>query len=525
MQNSEATKQFAGFEFPVLDFSGGLNTKSSQYLLGRDTIYSLRPNELVVLENVDRGESGAVSTRPGYSKLNSTVISPAGGDNTIRSIYEYRKSTGTDLIIVNAGNSLYKYNGTNFDLIGTVTTANTKFSWTVMNDLLIGCNGVDIPIKYDGTTLANLGGSPPTGPSITTYYREHIMFAKGLTIYFSAVGDPEDYTTVNNAGSLPVPAIKGTHITGLLAFYDRLIIFTDHEVIALTGTVSADFAFQPITYEYGNRGCHKAVVPAGNNDVLFCSNRGVHRLAVTDAAGELGNLEETYASAKIEPTWQNLNAVNLTSRNAINNESESQIIFLVGFDGEDNDGALVADYYHRDRNGNPTWVKYTNYPFFTGYDVHSLNEGEHNVLLGGYDGFVYLRGGNLDVDQQIPIKLSYVTDANLPEWEKLFRWINLFVVNIDAAVSIQEPFTINASFDFGQRSISNTLSISLVGGKRLGIDWVLGTDSFFVSSLSTPKVSIPGVGRYVSLLFTFTSASRLTFNGFILYGARRRLII
>ena len=521
----DPTKLVNGFEFPVLDFSGGLNTKSSQYLLGRDTNYSLRRNQLTLLENVDRNESGALTTRFGYAKLNTDVVVPAGGDDTIRSIYEYRKTDGTNLVIINAGNSLYKFVSPNFTLIGTVTTADKRFSWTSMNNLLIGCNGVDDPIKYDGTTLAALGGTPPTGPSVVAYYREHIFFAKDLTLHYSAINAPEDYTTVGDAGSVPVPSVRGTKVTALLAFFDRLIVFTDYEVFGLTGTNDDDFAFTPISYEFGHTGSHDAVVPAGNNDVYFCSEQGVHRLNVTDATSELGNLQESYASASIEPTWQAISALNLGNIVAINNQQESQVIFLIGSDNADNNVAYVADYYHRDGLGSPTWGKYTNHPFYSIGGTHILTSGVSDILYGGFDGFVYRRTGNLDILAEIPVKFSYTTDADNPQWNKLFRWINLFVENIDSASSTTEPFTVTASCDFGARTVSNTPDVTVIGGKRLGIDWVLGVDPWFTPKLSTPKISIPCIGRYLTLIFSFTSASRLTFNGFIIYGALRRLIV
>jgi len=511
------------FSYEVLDFTGGLNTKSSRHLLGRNTLYSLRPDQLTSVLNMMREESGALITRLGYSKFNDTPLAPALGNTWISSIYEFRTETMGDFILVTAGNSIYLWDGLgDFTLVGTFDTQNTVFNWAKLNDIAIGVNGADSPVKFDGTTISGLAGSP-FGAGVVAEYRNHIFMISGLTLFYTAVGTIEDWTTPGDAGQLPIPTRNGSRGTALLSFYDRLLVFTDREVFVLLGTDEPSFRFQVASYEYGHQGRADSVITAGN-DVLFFDKQGVHRLSVTYNDSELGNLEERYASGIIEPTWQAFPSTSVDEGAAVNIVTESRAVFLRSTSGNLNNVAVVADYYHKDPIGNPSWDAWDNHPFQCATAVRSLAPGAVDILFGGRDGHVYQRGGHTDNGTDFLQSWTYTTDAGVPQWEKLIRWLKIFIDNVDGSSTVIEPFKIQLSCDFGLTGLTVTPDITIAGSKRLGIDWLLGTDAFFSSAIVFPQIPIPCVANYLSIIFSFKGTLRLRFRGFILYGGLRRLL-
>lgn len=512
-----------GFEYPVLDFKGGLNTKSSTQLLGRETPYSLRPDQYTDTVNLMRNESGYAVGRFGFSKLNSVAVTPGMGSQRVSSIYEYRPTNGLKEILATAGNTFYVFDGSNtLTASGAYPSSDTTFHWAQMNDLAIGVNGADFPYQYDGTAFTQLPNAP-FGASVVARYRNHLFMIRDLTLFYSAVGTTTDWTTPGDAGQLPIPSRRGTKGTALLAFYDRLIVWTDREVFALLGTDEPSFRFDAVSYEYGHQGRPDGIATAGN-DVLFFDQQGVHRLSVTLAEGELGNLEERYASGVIEPTWQGFGVGSLPNGTAVDMSNESRVVFLRGTSGQFNDVAVVADYYHRDPIGNPTWDYWDNQNFQCAAEVESLSTNAKDILFGGRDGFLYRRGGNTDDGTSFRQVLTYTTDAGRPEMEKLFRWIKPYVTDIDDAVSVTEPFTITFRCDNATPGMAKTPNISVQNQPVLDSTFILDTSVLYAQTLLFPQVSLPCVATYLDVVFSFQGTTRLELRGFFLYGGHRRIL-
>lgn len=505
----------------VMDFSGGLNTRGSNLLLGRGTPYCLRKNQLTELTNMDMLSSGQLITRWGYTKVNASAIVPPLGTQEIQSVFELRQKDGDKYILVNVGNSIYVWNsGTStFDSLGTVTNINERFHWTQFTDLAIGVSLTNAPVKFNGAVLAALGGSPPSGGTCITAYRNRVMIGKGLSIYYSNDGAPEDWTTNPGAGVLPIPSLMSTRVTALIPFYTRLIILTDSEVFELTGSGPSDFAINLVTSVYGNEGTAEGVCISGN-DGYWVSTKGVHKLQVTEANANLGYLAEYDASALILPTWLALNSSNLANRVMIDVKQKNQFIVLCSDSATQNTMALVADYYHKDELGRPAWSIYTNFAFSSACEVMSLNS-KREVVFGDYNGFVHRYNDCLnDNGVVIPIAWTYVTDMDLVTWYKTWRHLVMY-----AKVAQGATLLMTAGYDFGAQAINASVTLSATSGHTLGVDWVLGTDPLGYDSFLTKRIPIPGSGRFGSFRFTGSPANRVTIGGMLFYAGKRRVIL
>ena len=510
--------------FTVMDFSGGLNTRASHLLLGRSTRYALRRNQLVRLKNMDMLSSGYLETRWGFTALNSSAVAPPAGDTQIRSIFELRQKDGDKYVLINAGNTIYVWNtGTAvFDSVGTYLTNNERFHWTQFTDLAIGLSESNIPLKYNGATLATLGGTPPdgitaAGGSAICAYRNRVFIGRQLTLYYCANGAPEDWSTANDAGQLPIPALQSTKVTALIPFYTRLLILCDNEVFELTGSGPSDFAITGISYVYGNE-AEEGVSLAGNN-AYWISTKGVHRLSVTDSNANLGYLEELDASSLILPTWTALNKSNLVNRVAIDVKKKNQIIILCSDSATNNTMALVADYYHVDELGRPAWTTYSNFSFASAAEIISINS-TREVFFGGYDGKVYRYHDTLTDDgTTIPIEWEYVNDLDLLAWSKTWRHLVLY-----AKIASGATLTMTAGYDFGLQNVNSSVTLSSTSGHTLGVDWLLGTDPLGYESFITQRIPIVGSGRVGSFRFAGSPSNRVTIGGMIFYAGKRRII-
>lgn len=502
--------------YDVLSFSGGMNSRSSEVFIARDSRFSMQKDQARLISNLVRTQSGLLITRPGRVKLNSSAVAPAAGDAVVRSIFELRPTNGNDSILINIGNGVFKWNGASFVSQGTVATNNLRMLWAQFKDKALGINGTDTMVTYDGTTLGTVAGAPVDGAAIASH-RNRVWILRGRTLSYSALGDETDWTTPNNAGSVPVPTTKGKGGTGLISLWDRLIVFTQNQVFQLSGTSPADFAIEPINLQQGHFGSPYAAIAAGN-DVYYCNPRGVNSLSITFSQSITGDVSYNYASGLVEPTWQELDAGNFPNIVAVHDALHNQIIFLCNRTGNNNTEAFVADYYHLDAQGMPTWSLYANMPFASAADVSSIT-GLPQVLFGSYDGFVYKQTDDQTDDGiSIPTQLIYITDLELPAFSKLWRHMLFF------GGGRETTLIGNITYDFGTTTIPFTAELSIGGGDLIGSTWVMGSSILGSAAMKEVRISVPAHGRFATINMTTSSTYRVTIGGFIIYAGVRRLL-
>ncbi len=501
----------------VLSFAGGMNTRSSALYLGKEGKYALKEDEAPLLINFCRDATGALSTRPGRVKLNETAVVPPAGDNVIRSIFEITPLTGSPVIIMNAGNTVYKWNGAAWASLGTVATANKRMHWAQFNDSAIGVDGTNVPVDTDGTTMGALGGSPPQGATAVLSHRNRVWMLKGRTLYYSALGVKNDWTTANNAGSIPVPTTKGGGGTAMFSLWDRIIICTTHNVFQVTGATPSEFAVEPINVVYGHQLSPYGMLAAGN-DIYYGNAKGVHALSVSYGQSITGDVSYNYVSGKIEPTWQAINKTNFGNIVGVHDSKRNVMIFLCSRSGANNNEAMVADYYHLDTDGRPTWTLYANMPFACGAEVQSLNN-ETEVLFGGYDGIVYRQVESArDVDTNIDLQLQYVTDGRVPAMDKTWRYMTVFLNTTGAVVSGTVSFDFNTSIKTFQQVFQTD-----VGG-LIGTTFVMGQTPLGTTSYKQRKIPIAGIGRFAVLNLNISSSVKVSLGGMIFYAGIRRAV-
>lgn len=507
---------YADILYDVLSLAGGMNTRSSEIFLGRDQRYSLDKDQLRLCVNFIRTQSGLLVTRPGRVKVNASAIAPPAGDAVVRSVFELRPTNGNDSVLVNVGNTIYKLVAGAFVSQGTVATNNLRMLWCQFKDKALGINGTNTMVSYDGTTLGTVAGAPTDGTALASH-RNRVWITRGRTLAYSALGDETDWTTPNNAGSVPIPTTKGKGGTALISLWDRLIILTQDQVFQLLGTSPADFSVEPVNLQYGHTGSAVAVLAAGN-DIYFCNKRGVHSLGVTFAQSSTGDVAYNYATGVIEPTWQQIAAGNLSNIVAVHDSLHSQVIFLCNRTGTTNLEAIVGDYYHLDEHGTPTWSLYSNTPFASAAEVSSIS-GYPTAVFGSYDGFVYQQtDAEDDAGSPISTQLTYATDLELPVFSKLWRHMVLLGVGKDTILSG------NISYDFGQESFSFTADLTSAAGDTIGGTFTIGESTLGVPSLKEIRIPIAAHGRFATINMNTSSMHRVTIGGWIIYAGLRRTI-
>ncbi len=499
----------------VFSFAGGLNTHNAGLFLGDGDLYALHPDQLTLAINVIRSKNGLLRTRPGRVKINSSPVAPPSGDAVIRSMYELRRSDGTQQICMNAGNTFYKLVGSTWTSVGTFATANLRRSYTQFKEVLLGVDGTNDMMKYDGTTLSTVAAAPK-GKAMASH-RNRVWILKDKVLHYSANGDETDWTTPSNAGSVPVPISKGQGNSALISLWDRLIVFGNEQVFQLSGTGPSDFVMTPINMTNGHTLSPQGVLAAGN-DVYYADGKGVHALSVTENQALLGDVSYNYVSGSVESEWQKISATNQPNAFALHDKRNNLALFLYSINSTNNDSALVADYYHLDSRGQPTWTQYTNMPFACGIEVESLT-GATDLLFGDYSGTVYkqLLTSGKDDTANIPVAIQYTTDLGVAEFTKLLRHVLFFTDARSGSVIV------SVNFDFGNHIATQTFDAQSISQGVLGSSWILGESGLGSSRFKQTRVSVPGHGRFMIMTLTYSGDSIFTLGGFLMFASLRRL--
>ena len=140
--NTNAEDEVKGRIYTFDDFSGGLNTKTSEF--------SIPKKQGVVCENVRFDtELGSISKR---DKVN--LFGTVSAINPILGLHRLYLLDSTKVLICNVANSVKIYNNTTgtFDTILSVSVGSKRWQWVTWHDMAIGTDGYNQPVKYDGSS-------------------------------------------------------------------------------------------------------------------------------------------------------------------------------------------------------------------------------------------------------------------------------------------------------------------------------------------------------------------------------------
>jgi hypothetical protein len=219
-------------------------------------------------KNVTTSRYPALATRNGGAVLTSTLTTEIDGIGV----------RGTELHVITNG-IWSKYVGGTWTQLKTGLNTTKKWSFvnfqgSFANNSLLVSNGVDAAQKYDGTTVSTLANAPALSNFITTHDNRVYLAAKS-TVYFSALRKAEDWSTVNDSGSIVVETSDGLDITGLIAGSSRLTVFKQNSIHELFGNNPSNYQMKIVTDNLGSPTGNTAQVIDGV--IYFLGNDAVYR--------------------------------------------------------------------------------------------------------------------------------------------------------------------------------------------------------------------------------------------------------
>ena len=219
----------------IADFSKGLRQISNPL--------ALPAGFATDMNNVDVHNTPVLSTRRGVAAFDVDPANEAAG------LFQFRTQGGLYMLLKALGSTgdILRYDGvTPWVSIGNMTPTLPVYGVSMPSkDWIIFGDGL-LMKKYDGTTFADLGGAPPKLRHLEVHLSK-LWGTEGYnTIRYSVTGNPEDWTTVDDAGEEVLDNPEGDPITAMKSHRDALFVWTRGAMYVVLGDDPFNFTIKPI---------------------------------------------------------------------------------------------------------------------------------------------------------------------------------------------------------------------------------------------------------------------------------------
>ena len=365
--------------FPI-EFKGGLVANLTPLQQGIQAVGSATQ-----LQNFEPAITGGYKKVLGYSKFNPQVLADSG---VIQGVAVTNNTSTTTAVAVRAG-KFYEITASSISsaLATGSTTTSTKVRFAHFNfdgtDRIMFVDGVNYPAHYSAGSVTFLTSSNSSDLEDATHvinYKNHLFFAKGSTLVFSAPYSHTDFSAGNGAGSINV----GSTITGLIVFREQVIVFTSNSIQRITGSSFADFTLVPVTLDIG---CTEddSIQEVGG-DIMFLSPDGLRLLSATE---RIGDFNLNVPSNTIKNTFDNFLAGNNNFHSLVIREKSQYRIF--GYKSSsiatESAAGLLATKFAAQGSEGMQWATLKGFEVYSG-DSRYLGSNEV-ILFGGDDGYIY----------------------------------------------------------------------------------------------------------------------------------------
>jgi len=432
---------------------------------------------------------------------NGTTILDIQGSTTI-STTATADSSDTTLAVASAAGIVAGMYVAGTNIAGGATVSSVSGTEVTMSAATTGS------ISSGAVTFAGKG-TAPSDPSMIAAHKNHMFYA-GMastpnTIQFSAIGDENDFSAANGAGSLNVDST----IVALKSFRDDLIIFCEDRIYKLTGSALADFAITPVSR---NVGCSDGFsVQEIGGDVIFLAPDGLRTIAGTARIGdvELGTISKQIQQRINEVGFDNISSV------VIRNKSQYRL-FYPTTGGVESACKGIIGVIKANPQGQIGWE----YSDLRGLKPSSCDSGfisgSETIVHGGYDGYVYKQESGNDFAGTAMTALYRSPDLTMGDAgiRKTMQRIN---VNYDPEGAVNVSLFIK--YDFEDASVPQPAAYTLTTADTAAVydnsGSLYGSAVYGAEGIPIVRQSVEGSGFTVVVRLSDTSTNPpITLKGF-----------
>lgn len=355
------------------DLSGGINQASTKTELG------LNPSQIFWsdAENVEILQNKGIVKQKG-----NTLILKLPVQEEVISLHQMKYEKNYNLIIVTKTGKLFIFNPTN----KSVTQLNKTVSGLSRLNFVDFLNGVIVSSKTDALFFIKNNSTfdivdcklkDSAGITVKTdviaIFKGRVWAASDSSIYYSALGRYDDFTTAEDAGYIKNFHTDTDDIVALKSYKDYLAIYKKHKVYLLTGTSPDDFAIVP----FADKGTTSFSGVVNVNNKQYFLNQGIFSL---EQSGDLNQIQlGNEITLKIKPEFDKFDKTRFDEVIALHYENKNQVWYFIPYKED--------LYFHT------IWINdYVNQAWFkrvVPQDIITACIFDENIFTADKDGQVY----------------------------------------------------------------------------------------------------------------------------------------
>lgn len=369
-----------------------------------------------------------------------------------------------------------------------------------------------------GIIPGNADNANPPDDGAGKYLRAHQgrMWMAGnpsfpFRLYWSSALDAEDWSSGGGStgGSLDLSYDGDPDgITAIFPpFQGRLYVATRRRIYEVRGATPEDFVVMPITQGIG---CisHNAV-SATPNDVIFCSDRGVHSLQRVEVSDQS---DVTFLSRDIQSIWVSLlnRSLLVRTQSVFDENTNTYLVTCVGSGQQQNKTTLVFN------------IEFGTWTVWQDIDARSvcqvLINNQSYILTGRENGEVAYIDENMSFDLQETngFPMQFRTGKIYPG-DQIDTQFRVHSVTIIASTTRISNINVAWNLDSLDSTKSGNKSISMGQDTDvLGSTFIMGQSQLGFGQFIAKKITVDNVGYNFQLSIGVSGLSDIEFYGFIL---------
>lgn len=371
-----------------------------------------------------------------------------------------------------------------------------------------GCDGVNDPFEFDGTTYTAITSTGMSFPPNHIYaFKGHLFLAYKTSVIHSALGDPLDYQIINGAGEIGTSdnvtgflVQPGTGDGGALAIYGRNTIYM------LYGSSSADWKF--VTFGVGVGGIPYTMQNLADSYTL--DDRGIISMKSSLNYGNFDTGSLSYNIARAVAAHRSL-----ASASAVNRQYSQYRVFF-------SDGYGVFSTINNETLVGHGIVQYPD-PVLCAWDGE-WNDGTPVSIFGTASGHVMQNDVGTSFDGEL-INAYFVTNINISKQLRIHKRFRRCVLEVQGEHYTE--FSVGYNFDWASSEIAQ----HLFSNTGVVLSGTSAWDSFYWDNFYwdgrtiTPSyLELNGSGENVQLIVSSNSdfVAEFAVNSAILHYTLRR---
>ncbi|MFA7659391.1 MAG: hypothetical protein WCY19_08150 [Candidatus Gastranaerophilaceae bacterium] len=307
------------------NLAGGINQSATKTELGLDTkkLYWSDSKNIEILQN-----SGIIRQK------GNVLLFGLSQEEKIIGLHQMKNGNTYNLLIATNTGKLFIY-GTKSQTLTQLPktidgTARINFADFLDGVVVLSQKDAMFYINNDdGYAIEDCNLSDNHGTAVKAdvvcVYRGRIWVGDGATLYYSALGKYNDFTTANDAGYINNFHTDTNEITALKTYKDYLAIYKENSVYLLSGSSADDFKVTP----FADKGTTSFSGVVTVNNKQYFINQGVFSMEQAGLLSQIQLGEEI--TLAIKPEFENFDKTRFDEIIILHYEAKNQIWYFIPY--------------------------------------------------------------------------------------------------------------------------------------------------------------------------------------------------